>query len=48
MDKVTIVKVVACVVGGIVAITVISTHPIQVVLLAVCAAAYIYAEKVVK
>jgi len=45
MDIQTTVKVGACVVGAIVAVTLVSQHPIQVTLLAVCAGAYIYAEK---
>ena len=45
MDTQAIVKTAACVVGGIVAVTLFSQHPVPVVLLAVCAGAYIYAEK---
>lgn len=45
MDTKTIVKAAACVVGAIVAVTIFSQHPVQVSLLAVCAGAYIFAEK---
>lgn len=48
MDKVTIVKVIACVVGAVVAISLVSAHPVQIIILGACAAAYIYAEKVIK
>ena len=45
MDTKTIVKTAACVVGAVVAVTLFSQHPVPVVLLAVCAGAYIYAQK---
>ena len=45
MDLQTSVKIGAGVVGAIVAFTLVTQHPIQVALLAVCAGAYIYAEK---
>lgn len=48
MNKQTIVKVVACVIGAIVAVSLVSENPVQVGLLAACAGAYIYAEKYMK
>lgn len=48
MNKVTIVKVVAVVVGAVVALSLVSAHPVQIAILGACAAAYIYVEKVVK
>lgn len=45
MDTKTIVKTAACAVAAIVAVTLFSQHPVPVVLLAVCAGAYFYADK---
>lgn len=46
MNKVTIVKAVAGVIGVLTAVTLISTHPVQVTLLVVSVVVFIKADKV--
>ena len=43
----TYVKAGAALVGGVVALTLISQHPVQIVVIAVAAAVFIYADKIV-
>lgn len=48
MDKGTIVQYASIIVGALVAITLVSKHPVPIILLGICAAAYFIGEGIKK